>query len=183
MCKLTFSHGTNGINHDKVCSLPTCLHLLYPDTPQPLKAALGNWSRVCLSLCCSRKHQLQKMLEALVVDNKKRNVWGGGFTKWFRPEQRKVWGRREWCEHPLWVPGARCLPSISPRQMPFVFKWPLVCEKSISPIFLIQKHFYQRMTRPIMQKNDARWQGPHSHQVDRLTNDLDIVFTVHAFNR
>lgn len=40
MGKLTFSNVTNGINHEKVCWLPTCLHLLYPRHSAATKGCL-----------------------------------------------------------------------------------------------------------------------------------------------
>lgn len=185
MCKLTFSHVTNGIKHDKVCWLPTCLHLLYPDTPQPQKAALGNLSRVCPSLCCSRKHQLQKkMLKALVVDNKKEKCLSGALRS--GSDQDK--GRSEGEENGVSILSGCpelgvCLPQVLGK-CPLCSCGLLSVKSPSVPFFSFRNpHFFQRMTMSITQNNDARWQKPHSHQIDRLTNDLDNVFTVHAFNR
>lgn len=181
MGKLTFSHVTNGINHEKVCWFA-----YLPASSIPL--ILSSYKRLLSGTCQESVHHSAAPENSSCKEcwkhwslTAKREMTELSFMKWFRPEQWKVWGRREWCEHPLWVPGARCLPSTSSTQMPFVFKWPLGCEKSISPVFLIQEPTF--LPKDDHARNDARWQGPHSHQVDRLTKDLDSVFTVHAFNR
>lgn len=184
MGKLTFSHVTNGINHEKVGWLPTCLHLLYPPTLSSYKRLLAGTCQESVHHSAAPENNSCKECWKHWSLTAKREMTELSFMKWFRPEQRKVWGRREWCEHPLWVPGARCLLPQILRKCP-LFSSGLLSMKSPSvPFFSFRNpHFYQRMTMPVMQNNDARWQGPHSHQVNRLTKDLDNVFTVHAFNR